>query len=200
MMTIAPGDRGSIDDPRKTGAGIRLLLWGLQSPVNVGMVLRVAESYRVAVGMLGSASVLADPGASATVSDFACGALQRIGLTSFADDAAVDAWRGPSRLVATSIDASATALPDFHFRPGDVVALGNEYDGLPADVVARADARIVIPMADVWTPKPQSISPIDPSRATPVARDGQPNLNVAVAGAIICYAAYLQAQAGGSAD
>ncbi len=55
-------------------------------------------------------------------------------------------------------------------------------------------------MAQVWTPKPRSISPIDPARVAPVTRDGEPNLNVAVAGAIICYAAYLQAIAERSAN
>ena len=42
-------------------------------------------------------------------------------------------------------------------------------------------------MADVWTPKPHSVNPIDAARTAPVARDGTPNLNVAIAGAIVCY-------------
>jgi len=186
--------RPRADDPSLAGPGIRLLLWDLQSPINFGMLLRVAETYRVPVGVLGADRVL-----STTASDFACGALERVGFAAFADAAAADAWRGKGRLIATSIDRSSTALPGFHFEAGDVIALGNEYDGLPAAIERRADAKIVIPMADVWTPKPRSHSPIDPRRSAPVARDGEANLNVAIAGAIVCYAAYTRAMAEWSA-
>ncbi len=179
---------GSIADPSQHGPGIRLLLWDLQSPINLGMLLRVAETYRVPVGVLGAGR--SHPPAT---SDFACGALERVGFAPLADAAAAHAWRGNGRLIATSIERGAANLPDFRFAPGDVVALGNEYDGLPETVARAAHCRIVIPMADVWTPKPRSRSPIDPERVAPVARDGEPNLNVAMAGAIVCYAAYVQA-------
>jgi tRNA G18 (ribose-2'-O)-methylase SpoU len=181
-------------DPRHLGPGIRLLLWGIQSPINFGMLLRVAETYRVPIAAVGAEHVV-----SSTTSDFACGALQRVGFASLADSAAVHAWRGPGRLIATSIERDATALPEFQFEPGDVVALGNEYDGLPATLEQNADHRIVIPMADVWTPKPRSASPIDPTGVAAVARVGQPNLNVAMAGGIVCYQAYVQAMVAWSA-
>ena len=198
-IKTATRDATAGKQPQGRSAGIRLLLWGLQSPINIGMLLRVAESYRVPVGILGSAAVRNDVGAMATVGDFACGALQRAGFESLANEADIARWRGNNRLVATDTDRGTTALSDFRFEPGDIVMLGNEYDGLPADIAARADHRLTIPMADVWTPKPRSLSPIDPNRVAPVARDGQPNLNVAIAGAIICYAAYLQAVADRSA-
>lgn len=188
-----------LPDPRQVGPGIRLLLWNIQSPINLGMLLRVAETYRIAVAALGADRVLADPDRNAIASDFACGALQRRGFEALADAAAAKDWRGPSRLVATSIEQEAAPLPDFRFQPGDVVVLGNEYDGLPDDVVAAADQKIIIPMAEVWTPKPRSINPIDPARTAPVARDGEANLNVAMAGAIICYQAYVQAMRAWSA-
>jgi tRNA G18 (ribose-2'-O)-methylase SpoU len=188
-MTTSPPLRPDID-PGRRGPGIRLLLWNVQSAINLGMLLRVAETYRVPVGILGAGPVL-----SATTSDFACGALERVGFTALSDAAAAHAWRGKGRLIATSIDRAAASLPEFCFTPGDVVALGNEYDGLPAEIDAAADCKIIIPMAEVWTPKPPSRSPIDPARSKPVARDGEPNLNVAMAGGIICYAAYIQAMA-----
>jgi len=200
MTPAAMTVKQPVPDPRQAGSGMRLLLWEIQSPINFGMLLRVAETYRVPVGALGSNRVFGDAGHNAIVSDFACGALTRRGFTALADPAAADAWRGGARLVATSIDRDAVALSEFRFQPGDVVVLGNEYDGLPDEVVAAADQKIVIPMAQVWTPKPRSVSPIDPARVAPVTRDGEPNLNVAVAGAIICYAAYVQAVAERSAD
>ena len=193
MTTVAVA-RALSDDPRLVGPGIRLLLWQLQSPINLGMLLRVAETYHVRVGVLGT-----DDALSPTTRDFACGALERVGFDRFADQAAAEAWRGSGRLIATSIERGAVDLPDFRFEPGDVVALGNEYDGLPGSVENAADCKIVIPMAAVWTPKPRSVSPIDPARTKPVSRDGEPNLNVAVAGAIVCYAAYVQAMTAWSA-
>jgi tRNA (cytidine/uridine-2'-O-)-methyltransferase len=189
-----PADRRPIADPRHAGPGIRLLLWGIQSPINFGMILRVAETYRVPVAAVGAERTL-----TSTTSDFACGALERAGFARLADAAAVRAWQGNARLIATSIARDAAALPDFRFQPGDVVVLGNEYDGLAPEIASSADARIVIPMADVWTPKPRSKNPIDPSRTAPVAHDGEPNLNVAMAGGIVCYAAYVQAMAAWSA-
>jgi tRNA G18 (ribose-2'-O)-methylase SpoU len=196
---IQPAATTGHSDPSHGGPGIRLLLWDILSPVNLGMLLRVAETYRVPVAVFGADPVMADAAQQATVSDFACGALQRRGFEALADAKAADAWRGDARLIATSIEHTATTLPDFRFQPGDVVALGNEYDGLPDRFVAGASRKIIIPMAEVWTPKPRSIHPIDPARTAPVARDGEANLNVAMAGGIICYAAYVQAMSAWSA-
>jgi tRNA G18 (ribose-2'-O)-methylase SpoU len=187
MSSSSPAQPAAAN-PSEAGSGIRLLLWDLRSPINFGMLLRAAETYRVAVAAFGI-----DHAQSSTTRDFACGALERVGFQPLADRAALRDWQGDGRLIATSIEPGSDQLPEFRFRPGDVVALGNEYDGLPAELERSADCRLRIPMAQVWTPKPRSSHPIDPTRKAPVARDGQPNLNVAMAGAIICYAAHAQA-------
>jgi tRNA G18 (ribose-2'-O)-methylase SpoU len=174
--------------PSQTGSGIRLLLWDIRSPINFGMLLRVAETYRVAVAAFGPEHAL-----STTTRDFACGALERVGFEKVENVSRLKVWQGKGRLIATSIERGSDSLLDFRFAPGDVVTLGNEYDGLPPEIEGIADHKLTIPMANVWTPKPRSTNPIDPARTAPVARDGTPNLNVAVAGAIICYAAYVQA-------
>ena len=57
--------------------GLTLLLFEIQSPINIGMILRVAETYRVRVAIYGSDQILADKQKMQTVSDFSCGALQR---------------------------------------------------------------------------------------------------------------------------
>jgi len=93
-------------------------------------------------------------------------------------------------LVATTITSDTVALPDFAWQQGDVVALGNEYDGLPAELVRDAAVRLRIPMPDGYAPKPLSRHPIDPSRTAPVTRQGKPSLNVAVSAGIIAYSAY----------
>ena len=51
------------------------------------------------------------------------------------------------RLIAMTTKG-ATSLWDFAFRPGDVLLMGQESAGLPDDVHAVADARVVIPMAE----------------------------------------------------
>jgi len=170
--------------------GLEFLLYGLQSPVNVGMILRSAEAYRFQVSILDLHGVLGDPAKLSTLQDFACGAMSRRVLQRLEDPAAVARLRRGRRLVATSIGPNALPLSSFRFLPGDLIALGNEYDGLPDDVAASADALLHVPTPPAWLPKERSHSPIDPTRTAPVARDGTPSLNVAMTAGIVCYAAY----------
>jgi tRNA G18 (ribose-2'-O)-methylase SpoU len=179
LATCAGGERG-----------LEFLLYGLQSPINIGMILRIAETYQFRVSIYDKPRVLEDPDKFRTVKDFACGAVERRGFRSIRDEAGLRQILQGRRLVATSIERGATSLPNYQFCPGDTFSLGNEYDGLPEQVIAQADAVLNIPMPLVWTPKPKSLSPIDPGRTTSVARDGQPNLNVAMSAGIICYTAY----------
>ncbi|HXO67424.1 MAG TPA: TrmH family RNA methyltransferase [Bradyrhizobium sp.] len=188
MKPAALADSAHPAHPSQAGSGIRLLLWDIQSPINFGMLLRLAETYRVPVAAYGR-----DHTSSTTARDFACGALERAGLRLLPDISSLGAWQGNGRLIATTIEAGSESLLDFRFLPDDVIVLGNEYDGLPPELERSAHVRLTIPMADVWTPKPRSASPIDPTRVAPVSRDGSPNLNVAMAGGIICYAAHARA-------
>ncbi|MCP8937006.1 tRNA (cytidine(34)-2'-O)-methyltransferase [Alsobacter sp. SYSU M60028] len=66
-----------------------------------------------------------------------------------------------ARLVLATTGAEL-AYTDFAFAPGDIVLLGRESAGVPAEVHAAADARITVPM-----------------------RPGLRSLNVAVAAAMI---------------
>ena len=77
----------------------------------------------------------------------------------------------------------------FPFFPGDLIVMGNEYDGLPDELVAGRMPCCTCPRLRPGCPR-SSHSPIDPSRTAPVARDGTPSLNVAMTAGIICYAAY----------
>jgi len=62
-----------------------------------------------------------------------------------------DSWkrflaeRPPGRLLAMTTKG-ATSLWEFRFRPGDMLLMGRESAGLPAEVHAAADARLVIPL------------------------------------------------------
>lgn len=171
---------------------LQLILVGLQSPINIGLILRLAEAYRFSVNIIDSDRVLNDSGKMSTVSDFACGALTRRGLNRLESSEALTQLRAGRRLIATAIGENTVPLTGFEFQPGDLIALGNEYDGLSDTFVREADVVIQVPTPPVWMPKEQSKLPIDPLRKAPVARDGEPSLNVAVTGGIVCYAAYAQ--------
>jgi tRNA G18 (ribose-2'-O)-methylase SpoU len=181
--------------------GCEFLLYGLQSPINIGIILRVAETYQFRVSILDLHSVLDNPEKLKTLTDFACGSMSRRNVRRLDDPSALGELRKGRRLVATDIGPRAVPLTNYHFLPGDLFALGNEYDGLPEEVVASADAVLHIPMPAAVLPTERSYSPIDPTRSAPVNRNGQPNLNVAMTAGILCYTAYAAwlAQHGASA-
>ena len=171
---------------------LELLLYALQSPINIGMILRTAEAYQFQVSILDLHGVIANPEKLSTLMDFACGAWSRRPLRRLNDPLELDVLRSGRRLVATSSEDDSSPLSTYRFLPGDLIVLGNEYDGLPEKVVSSADEILYVPMAAVSLPKEKSRSPIDPTRTAPIARDGQPNLNVAMTAGIMCYAAYAE--------
>ena len=72
--------------------GIRILLVGVRSPINTGMILRVAETYEAEVALTGADDVLDDPARLQTIGDFSCGALARRGYARLSGPEAVRAW------------------------------------------------------------------------------------------------------------
>jgi tRNA G18 (ribose-2'-O)-methylase SpoU len=165
------------------------MVYAVQSPTNIGMIMRVAEAYCFAVSVFDPHHIFDALEKRKTIEDFSCGSLSRRGFTLLKDISAVKQRRTGRRLIATSIDAKGSSLPTTDFRSNDIIVVGNEYDGVPNDLLAEADVHLHIPMPDMWIPKPSSWYPIDPSRSS-VSRDGTPNLNVAMSSAVICYAAY----------
>ncbi|HMK88837.1 MAG TPA: tRNA (cytidine(34)-2'-O)-methyltransferase [Methylocystis sp.] len=91
--------------------------------------------------------------------------LDQVALIRLASFDAFESWRSSlpqrRRLVLLSTKAESSYI-DFSFEPGDILMLGRESAGVPAEVAARADFAIKIPM-----------------------RPGLRSLNVAVAGAIV---------------
>lgn len=172
-----------------------LLLFDLQSPINIGMLLRVAEVYHRDVLIHDPRGVLSRDGASRTISDFAVGALQRRPPTILSVQHLGSVLeRNNGRLVASDSGAAAANALTFGWQPHDCIVLGNEYDGLPAAVLEAAAAVVTIPMPPGHYPKPPSASPIDPARTVPVTNQGAPSLNVATAGTVLCCLAYARAQ------
>ncbi len=139
---------------------IRLALYQPDIPQNTGTMLRMAACLGVAVDIVEPAGFdVSDRNFRRAGLDY----LDRLDVTRHSSWSAFEAWRAQTRrrLVLATTKA---ALPyvDFAFDPGDVILMGRESAGVPAEVHERADARILIPM-----------------------RPGMRSLNVAVAAAMI---------------
>lgn len=172
---------------------MRLVLCGVQSPINIGMILRSAEIYKVPVLIYDAHGVLRDDAKMRTISDFACGALQRCPPTIVQSLGVADL---DGRLVRSDTAPDAQNHLDFAWRPDDNLLIGNEYDGVPPELAAASQASVTIPMPPGHVPKPQSFNPIDPDRAAQIARHGMPSLNTAVAASAIVAAAYANGRIG----
>jgi tRNA (cytidine/uridine-2'-O-)-methyltransferase len=72
--------------------------------------------------------------------------LDRVDLRRHASWQAYRSARGPGRLVLLTTRGDTT-LPGFAFGADDTLMVGRESAGVPDEVHAAADARIVIPMA-----------------------------------------------------
>ncbi|MDJ0630064.1 MAG: TrmH family RNA methyltransferase [Rhodobacter sp.] len=160
-----------------------VLLCGTQSPVNIGMILRSAEAFEAKVVIVDTFATLADQGARRRVSDFACGAFERLSPPVWQDYSGLDGLGG--RRITAVAGGIGTPVDGFAWREDDILLIGNEYDGIPPLLADRADASIVIPMSRRHNPKPPSHRPIDASRVTQIANPGAPALNAAVAASII---------------
>lgn len=182
-------DAGAAIDRAYASLGLELLLFAVQSPINIGMIMRVAEAYCFTVSIFDPYHVLQDREKFKTIEDFACGSLPRRNFVLLEDEAALALHRAGRRLIVTSIFPSVSSLPMVRFQAGDIIAFGNEYDGVPDKLVGEADLKFHIPMPETWIPKPLSWYPIDPTRGS-VLHDGTPNLNVAISAGIVCYSAY----------
>jgi tRNA (cytidine/uridine-2'-O-)-methyltransferase len=121
----------------------RIALYQPDIAGNVGAVLRTAACFAVTCDII-------EPCGFA----FSERALKRAGMDYAAQAqiarhrdwaAFLDTLDG-ARLVLMSSKASVP-LPQFAFRPDDVILMGSESSGAPPEVHERADARVFIPMA-----------------------------------------------------
>ncbi|MGV6874676.1 tRNA (cytidine(34)-2'-O)-methyltransferase [Pseudochelatococcus sp. B33] len=124
---------------------LRLALYQPDIPQNAGTMLRMCACFGIAAEIIEPAGF--------PVSDRA---FRRAGM-DYLDDVVInrhDSWSrfqewrsgaGAPRLVLTTTRATATHV-GFAFRPGDIVMVGRESAGVPEEVHAAADARIVVPI------------------------------------------------------
>lgn len=165
------------------------LLHSLQSPINIGMILRTAEVYEQTVVVFDTHGVMNDARLE-TVADFACGALgRRPPVVETSLERCLERVGG--RMILTGFGADAVPLSGMKWKSEDCVVFGNEYDGIDISGLERAHATVWVPTTDQHLPKPRSTSPIDPTRVEDVRRNGGVTLNVSATAAIIGYSMFL---------
>lgn len=168
-----------------------IVLCGLQSPINIGMILRSAEAYSNTVTIVDTFNVLENKSSVETLSDFACGAFQRVPPQVLSDYSKVLERSG--RLVQAVATGRAVPMARFDWNADDVLLIGNEYSGVPPLLAEKAAESVRIDMPRVFAPKPRSISPIDPARVGQIANATEPALNVAVAASAMMIDAHSKA-------
>lgn len=123
---------------------LRIALYQPDIAGNTGTILRLAACLGIAVDVIEPAGFdLSDRALKRAGMDY----LDMAALTRHLDFSAFDAWRRieQRRLILFSTKA---ALPytSFSFAPSDILLFGRESAGVPDDVHALADARLLIPM------------------------------------------------------
>ena len=123
---------------------MRIVLYAPDIPQNTGTILRLCAC-------LGIEAHIVEPAGFAT-SDRAfrragMDYLDQVKLVRHAAWTAFESWRRTERLqLVLFTTKAATPYLDHRFRPDEVLLFGRESSGVPEEVHAVADARLVIPM------------------------------------------------------
>jgi tRNA (cytidine/uridine-2'-O-)-methyltransferase len=124
---------------------MRLALYEPDIPQNAGAAIRVAACFGAEIDIVGPCGFPLDSREVKRVAmDY--GALAEPLLHSSWASFLEKAKRRPGRLVLLTTKA-ATPLWEFQFRADDILLAGRESAGVPDEVHAAVDARVVIPMA-----------------------------------------------------
>ena len=123
---------------------LRLALYQPDIPQNTGTLLRTAACLGVGVDLIEPAGfAVTDRNLRRAGMDY----LDDVSITRHASWRAFETWRAQSgRRLVLATTRGALPYTDFAFAPGDIVLMGRESAGVPDDVHAAADARILVPM------------------------------------------------------
>ncbi|GGE86989.1 tRNA (cytidine(34)-2'-O)-methyltransferase [Stappia taiwanensis] len=123
-----------------------LVLFQPDIPQNTGTILRLAACMDVCVHLIEPAGFpLSDHALKRAGMDY----LERAALVRHLNWPVFEDWRrAQGRRLVLLTTAAASSYAEFAFAPGDLLMLGRESAGVPADVHASADARLTIPMAE----------------------------------------------------
>jgi tRNA (cytidine/uridine-2'-O-)-methyltransferase len=149
---------------------MRLALFEPDIPQNTGTILRLSACLGIAVDLIEPFGFAWD---DRRLRRAGMDYLDAVDVTRHASWGAYRIWRaGADRAGRLVLITTKVAMPytSFVFEPSDSILLGRETGGVPTEVHAAADARLVIPM-----------------------RTGARSLNVAVAAAMVLGEALRQA-------
>ncbi|MBM1169753.1 tRNA (cytidine(34)-2'-O)-methyltransferase [Microvirga arabica] len=122
----------------------RLAIYQPDIPQNTGTMLRLSACLGVPVEIIEPAAFdVSDRNLRRSGMDY----LSHATITRHISWRAFEAWRqetGARLVLATT--KGAIPYTDFAYRPNDIVLVGRESAGVPDEVHAVADARILIPM------------------------------------------------------
>lgn len=125
---------------------MRLALFEPDIPQNTGAMLRLAACLGLGVDLIEPCGFIwSDRRLRRAGMDY----LEGVDLTRHSSWAAYQATTRPDagRLVLLTTTGDTT-YTEFAFRPSDTILVGRESAGVPPDVHAAADARLVVPMMD----------------------------------------------------
>ena len=120
---------------------MRIALYQPEIAGNVGAVLRTAACLGVDVDLIEPMGFAWD---DKRVARAGMDYIDHVGVTRHGDWDAFAAAAAPRVVLLTT--RGATPLHEFAFHSDDILLFGQEGAGVPEDVHARADARVVIPM------------------------------------------------------
>lgn len=144
---------------------------GLQDPGNAGAIIRSAAAAGATGVVLDEGS--ADPWGWKALRASMGSSFHVPVLRAPAIPTLVNEWRAAGLQILATVPRDGASMYDIDLAPPSVLLLGGEGAGLPADLIAAADARVSIPM-----------------------RGGIESLNAAVAAAVLLYEAQRQRQPG----
>lgn len=139
---------------------LRIALYQPDIPGNTGTILRLGACLGLGVDLIEPAGfVLSDANLKRAGMDY----LASVVLTRHINWERFEEWcKASGRRLVLATTSGAVPYTDFTFQPDDILLFGRESAGVPAEVHARADGRVLIPM-----------------------QPGQRSLNVAVSAAMI---------------
>lgn len=123
---------------------VRIALYEPDIPQNTGTILRLCACLGIEARLIEPAGF---PTSDRAFRRAGMDYLDAVALVRHPSWRDFEAWRGREhvRLVLFTTAATLSYL-DFRFVPGDVLLFGRETAGVPSEVHAAADARLVIPI------------------------------------------------------
>lgn len=123
---------------------MRLALFEPDIPQNAGAIMRLGACLDIGIDVIEPCGFLFnDKGLRRAAMDY----LEGVSLVRHASWQRFLACRGTARLVLLTV-RGAVPYTNFSFRGDDVLVLGRESAGVPAEVHLAADARLVVPLKE----------------------------------------------------